>query len=251
VFLSSITIKWDSISSNKGYVVEASTRSNFTGTIYSSNTADGGATTLTVPGLSINTKYYLRVGSLWNSGTTSYSSTIVSTATLAAQPGTPAAFSGFYLTVSWPSNGNPTWTEYFLWASTASDFTGTIYYPEPGANWFTGTSTVFYNLCPDTVYYFRAKARNLNNIETAVTELGSHTTEAPAIVDCGLRFHDGTGVITGACQKVYGDCETPNKLRIRKGDTTYGIMTVDQTDPKASKLKIQTPSGPKCFRKYP
>jgi hypothetical protein len=243
------------MTSNKGYVVEASTASNFTGLISSSKTANGTATTLTVyeTALSTNTRYYLRVGSLWNSGTTSYA-TIASTATLAAPPGTPATFleSAGSITVSWPANSNPTWTEYFLWASTASDFTGTIRYPQTGTNWFTGTSNTFYSLCPNALYYFRAKARNLNNIETVFTDLGSYTTESAAIVDCGFRFYDGVAISTAACQQVYGDCGIPDlRLRIRKGNTTYGIMLVDPTDVNASKLKIQTSSGLKCIRKYP
>ncbi|MBU2573944.1 MAG: hypothetical protein KKH28_07715, partial [Elusimicrobia bacterium] len=256
VFISSIAMKWDSMTSNKGYVVDASTRSDFTGTIHSSITADGNAAALTVfeTALSTNTRYYFRVGSLWNSGATSYAASIVSTVTLAAQPGVPAVFTEVFfasVTVSWPDNGNPAYTEYFLWVSTAADFTGTIYYPAGGAQWFTGASAVFIDFCAGRTYYFRAKARNLNNIETSTTELGNTTTATSAFIDCGLRFRDGTGTtITGAGQNI-SECPAELKLKIQKGNDTYGIATVDEGDPKASKLKIQTPDGPKCIRRYP
>jgi len=39
-------------------------------------------------------------------------------------------------------------------------------------------------------------------------------------------------------------------LRIRKGDTTYGIELVPTTDSNASAIRIKTPAGIKAIRKY-
>ncbi|MBI3548152.1 MAG: gliding motility-associated C-terminal domain-containing protein [Elusimicrobia bacterium] len=51
----------------EGFVFEVSTAANFTGTLYSSTTFSGAASTLTVTGLSANTNYFYRLGSLnWN-----------------------------------------------------------------------------------------------------------------------------------------------------------------------------------------
>jgi len=69
----------------------------------------------------------------------------------------------------------------------------------------------------------------------------------PALIDCGLRVFDGTSVIKIACEPA-GTLTSP--LRIRKGDTTYGIILVEVTDTNSSKIRIQTSSGIKALRKY-
>jgi len=69
----------------------------------------------------------------------------------------------------------------------------------------------------------------------------------PPVIDCGLRVFDGTSVIKIACEPA-GTLTSP--LRIRKGDTTYGIILVPVTDANASKIRIQTSSGIKALRKY-
>ncbi len=62
---SSVTVSWGLPGPTSGYIVEASTISGFTGLIYSSATASQSESTLTLPGLSANTTYYLRVGALY------------------------------------------------------------------------------------------------------------------------------------------------------------------------------------------
>ena len=63
-------------------------------------------------------------------------------------------------------------------------------------------------------------------------------------VDCGLRAQ-------GVSETVTIDCEDPpvSPLRVQKGGTTYGIGVVDTTDPNASRIRVQTPSGVKALRK--
>ena len=64
-----------------GYVVDASTASDFTGVVLSSGAA-GAQAALAPAGLDPNTTYYLRVGALWDE-TTVYAGAVVSTMTLA------------------------------------------------------------------------------------------------------------------------------------------------------------------------
>ncbi len=39
-------------------------------------------------------------------------------------------------------------------------------------------------------------------------------------------------------------------LRVRKGDTTYGLELVTTGDPNASRVRIKTPAGTRAIRKY-
>lgn len=69
---STITATWSSVSSDLGYVVEASTSPTFAAPLVSSKTTNGAATSLALTGFSTTGPYYVRIGSLWNSGTTNY-----------------------------------------------------------------------------------------------------------------------------------------------------------------------------------
>jgi len=68
-----------------------------------------------------------------------------------------------------------------------------------------------------------------------------------AYIDCGLRVYNETATQTISCEPA-GTLTSP--LRIRKGDTTYGIVLVDTTDSSASKIRINTSSGVKALREY-
>lgn len=82
VYFSSITASWTQVASDNGYTLEGSTTNwNGTGTVYSSATTNGSATTLTVVSLIEGTTYYMRAGSRWNDGTTSYATTVPSSGT--------------------------------------------------------------------------------------------------------------------------------------------------------------------------
>jgi tetratricopeptide (TPR) repeat protein/N-acetylneuraminic acid mutarotase len=145
----------------------------------------GSSQSYSLAGLTPNSSHYIR---LWTGDEVpnwSSASNSTTTLTLAAKPGTPAnPFTGVFqtsVTVSWLANGNPSNTEYFVQASTASDFTGTLFYPAGGAVWLTGTSTTVVSLSASTTYYFQVKARNLANTETAFEVLGSTQTGAAAL----------------------------------------------------------------------
>ncbi|OVE78468.1 hypothetical protein BVX98_00070, partial [bacterium F11] len=68
VYVSSVTVNWsEPTGSAEGYRLDASTASDFSGTILSSETNSNVVTTLTVEGLTSETTYYFRVGSFnWN-----------------------------------------------------------------------------------------------------------------------------------------------------------------------------------------
>jgi len=64
--------------------------------------------------------------------------------------------------------------------------------------------------------------------------------------DIGLRIFDGTQVVAIACEPTVS---STYPLRIRKGTTTYGIVLVEPSDSKASKMRIRTNTGIKALRK--
>ena len=80
----SIAVTWSTTNTLNGYRLEASTASNFTGTLFSSQTAQVLLSTLSVSGLLSNTTYYLRVGTLWNYAT--YYASAISTSTAIETP---------------------------------------------------------------------------------------------------------------------------------------------------------------------
>ncbi|MBI4656868.1 MAG: fibronectin type III domain-containing protein, partial [Elusimicrobia bacterium] len=206
----------------------------------------------TQSGLSINTTYYFRLWILDDFGRYSSLSNGATVCTLAAQPGLPSEpFVVYFSSVSvlWLANGNPDYTEYRLQASTASNFTGDLYGPYVGpTGWLTGASTAAVSLSGCTTYYFQVQARNGGLVETAFQFLGS--TRTVTFFDAGLRMYDGTQNVTIACQPIYCQGMTIPAPRIRKDGVNWAIGTVDSAaDPNASKLKVQTPSGPKYLRK--
>jgi phosphodiesterase/alkaline phosphatase D-like protein len=165
-----------------GYVVEASTKSNFEiGTILSSATV-AQASELTVFGLDTNTTYYLRAGALWSATTYYANTTPASTSTLALATQN-AAIAGVFntsVTVNWTalavSPSSMSAEGYRLDASTAADFTGTIF-SSVTPNVSLSTLTVS-GLASATTYYFRVGSVNSNNVPNFVF-VGSTLTSAP------------------------------------------------------------------------
>jgi hypothetical protein len=66
-------------------------------------------------------------------------------------------------------------------------------------------------------------------------------------LDIGLRAYDGNAIIKIAAEP--GSPTSPG--RITKNGTTYGIVLVDTNAPDASKIRIQTSSGVKAWKKLP
>jgi hypothetical protein len=69
--------------------------------------------------------------------------------------------------------------------------------------------------------------------------------------DIGLRAYDGTQTIRIECELPNATGQVVSPLRITKNGTTYGITLVPIDSPRASKFRIQTPSGVKAWAKIP
>ncbi|MDE2141537.1 MAG: hypothetical protein KGJ84_03895 [Elusimicrobia bacterium] len=167
VYGASITLNWTAVNSDGGYLAQASTAANYSGTLYSSSTTNGLSTALTPQGLNTNTTYYLRVGALW--GTTTSYAAVLSTSSLAA-PVSNTSFNRVYFTsaaVSWtglplspPDASSKTSEGYAVDASTAPDFTGTVF--SSATRNAALTTLVVPGLSVNTTYYFRTGSLNWN-----------------------------------------------------------------------------------------
>jgi len=90
--------------------------------------------------------------------------------------------------------------------------------------------------------------------KVAFTKVAKGNTMHCAEVAIRVTYTPSGGYYHGL--KVQGEGELAlcdvgsNPLRIRKGDTTYGIELVPTDDPNASAVRIQTSSGTKAIRRY-
>ena len=75
---------------------------------------------------------------------------------------------------------------------------------------------------------------------------GPSVNQVIFLVDCGLRFFDGTEVVIAACEP---ETHLNSPLKVSKGDEIFGIALVNPSSPSASKLLIKTDSGLKAIRK--
>ncbi|MEK7717580.1 MAG: fibronectin type III domain-containing protein, partial [Pseudomonadota bacterium] len=187
MFFSSATVAWTShpfsppdasSKTAEGYVLDASTAANFTGTIVSSATRSVAVSALSVAGLAVNTTYYFRVGSLnWNNAT-NYA-VLGASATLASPPGLVApVFTGVFLSsmsAQWTSGSppNPAGTRYRLQGSSTAFAPGTLIVSSTTGNTFAALSA----LLPNTTYELRVAALNYNNVPS-LTALASTSTLA-------------------------------------------------------------------------
>lgn len=155
--ISSITVVFSSVTLCSGYTAQASTASDFSGTLFSSATSNAASLQLVITGLSPATTYYLRLGSLNPSSAANYimvSSTL--TDTNLATPG-QSPFSSITtgtIRFNWLQSTNPDGTTYQASASTTSQFIG-------GADVAVSTtdfSVLFTGLTPNTSYYFKVRA---------------------------------------------------------------------------------------------
>jgi len=205
---SSLTISWlalpltPSSSTSEGYLLKASTASNFTGTVFSSQTTNAAVSSLTIYGLSANTTYYYEAGPInWN-GAPNY--VLGSTATLARLiSAINPAFLGVYISSTqarWaalPLTPSSSTSEgYQLDASTAPDFSGAVL-SSATANVRDSTLTVS-GLSPNLVYYFRAGALNWDKVPND-TSLGSTNTLAALPASIASTF-TMVGVSSAAAQ---------------------------------------------------
>jgi len=189
VYRSSMTIVWGSVNSLDGYIVQASTANNFTGTLVSSITTDGTSTSLSPQSLIPNTTYFVRVGSLWNGATTYALTTPISTSTWVDLLTNSQIYTVSYtsVTLNWTAQGvGPganTSEGYLVQASTASDYSGTIY-SSSTTNVVLSTLSVV-GLTPATTYFFRVESQNWDAVYSFVDVGSTVTLPTPA----PLNFH--------------------------------------------------------------
>jgi subtilisin family serine protease len=162
-FVSSATISYSACTaipdplSCSGYVVEASTASDFTGTIFSSATTNRALTTLKVSGLTASTNYVARVGAMNQTGGVTFGAALGSfnTGTSLFAPTSPSfdQISTGSIRFSWAKGSNPAGLTYIAQASTASNYTGTVL-----SQTVTALNASYGALSADTSYYFRVQA---------------------------------------------------------------------------------------------
>jgi len=190
--VSSITWSW-------GAACNASTYDVLAATDNAVRAGGVGALTWDEVGLSTNALYGRQVRGF--NGTTAFPTVLSPSAsfyTLAAQPGTPpepfTQVNFTSVTLNWLARGNPGYTEFFVRASTASDFTGDLFYPAGGAAaWMTSVSTAVVGLTQGRLYYFEVRARNVDGFPTGFEVLGSTRTLDTGYPGCVVAVNVGAG----------------------------------------------------------
>src|SRR5205807_2260197 len=169
--------------------LDASTAANFTGTIYSSTTFLAANSTLTVSGLAAFTTYYLRVGDLnWNNATNyaSIGSTMTTSGGAVGSPSISAVYLSTITATSFTFNSGSAVHDalpYELDASTAANFTGTIY---SSTTFLAANSTLTVSgLAAFTTYYLRVGDLNWNNATNYVSIGSTMTTSGGAVGKIG------------------------------------------------------------------
>jgi len=185
VSVSSLTVTWTIAEDvTGGYSLEASTASDFSGTLYSSTTADNFLSTMTfnLGTLAPDTTYFVRIGGL-NGGTTSYAPTApasTSTLTNLLSP-TLLSVSSQSITVGWPAfainSGTNTAQGYELDISTSANFI-TLQGSSITTSVAQSTLTIS-NLSASMTYYLRAGALNWNAVPNFATALSTITNVSP------------------------------------------------------------------------
>ncbi len=178
--VSSITMNWGNPGGTNGFVVNASTTSNFSGTVLSSATINPAQLSLSVQGLAANTTYFMQVGALYG-GATTYSTQVSTISTLASLLVNVAIYqvNPGSITVNWSAFGvGPginTSEGYMLQASSAPNF-ATVLFASSNTTAAVSTLTLV-GLAPSTTYYLRAGAINWMSAPAFVA-IGSVTTPA-------------------------------------------------------------------------
>jgi len=186
VYVSSLTVTWGTIVESEGYSVDASTASDFTGSIVSSMTLDALRSTMTFNFGTLNpdTTYFVRVGAFFSGGTTTYALTVppsTSTLTNLINPSV-LSVSSQSVTVGWPAftvgSGTDTAQGYELDVSTSQNF---ITLQGSSITYTAAVSTLtIAGLQVATTYYVRAGAINWNNVVNYAAIGSTMTSSGPA-----------------------------------------------------------------------
>ena len=191
----------------QGYELDASSTQFIGGDVLFSSTVNGVLGSLTVAGLTPNTTYWLQVGSLWN-GATSYDATQPSTSTLTSLIQNPEIYQSNIssITLNWTALSappTPPGIGYLLQASTASDFSGLIYFSSNTDVMFS-TLTVT-GLTTATNYYLRVGGLNWNDVPNFVPAGNTTTGSGPGPVNPTI-----TDVSVSSLTAVWGSANSLN-----------------------------------------
>lgn len=146
---------------------------------------------------------YTRFVTAYSDWGDSYPSNAVSTHTLAAEPSAPA-FSGLAataLTFGWSGGANPSYTTYELNASTSPAFAAPV-----STTFAAAVSSSPASLLPNTSYFFRVRAVNLDGVPTAflATQTTATLAAEPSSPAAG-PIHITSGVFTWSSGANPGD----------------------------------------------
>ena len=237
IFFTSVTVTWvphpaappdASSKTAEGYALQASTASNFSGTLISSSSKGIGTSTLTLTGLGVNTTYFLRAGSLnWGSAT-SYA-LLGGTATLASFPaaGSPL-FSGVFqtsLTAAWTTGApaNPSGTRYLLEGSSTAFAAGTVVASSNTAN----SADSLAGLPANTTYTIRVSALNRNGIAslTLFTSTATLATAPTPLTKTHIGVFETSVTVAWAALPPSPDESSSRGYRLDSSSTNFGAVT--------------------------
>lgn len=215
VGVSSLSFTWTNIPS-ESYNAVISTESSFASAI-SSQTLSPNATTYT--NLNPNTTYYFEV-KLSTETDADYIPNRISTVTYAAAPSDLYSQPDFFTaessgnavaSIGWNVNGNPEYTDYLIEISTGSL-----------PNSFTGNLSVYREWPPvalsgliaNTTHYFRAKAVNINGIQTAFSSQISTSTLALSLKNIQVFVYETSSTFKWDALSGANQAESSNGYRI-------------------------------------
>jgi hypothetical protein len=191
-------------------------------------------------GLRPNTTHYFRAAAVNGGGTRTEFVVFAATSTYSAVPAAspPGLLNEGVTSVDaqWSPNGNPNNTEYYVQASTASDFSGWDYGPNA---WFTGPARTISSLDSGRQYYFRVRSRDSLRRAGAWLPLGTATTLAgadttpPSVID--LQGGDATwrGSSSGSYMVHFSDLGSGLdrfQVKVTTGPGFSGTLVSDWTD---------------------
>jgi hypothetical protein len=144
------------------------------GTTVSSTLGSAAQSSVSFPGLDLNTTYYFKIKV--STAIDLFYSDAISTPTHAGVPlsSPSAAVSPVSVAAHWLDGGNPDGTQFFAEAATNAAFSAGL----SSDTWTTNSVSTFGALSVNTTYYLRVRARNWARVETSTVALPAIATDA-------------------------------------------------------------------------
>jgi hypothetical protein len=234
-----MSIFWDNNGNPGGTVYElvVSTSPGFATVNYSTLTSGN---YFEAAGLQPNTTHYFKAAAVNGSGVRSAFTVFAATFTYSSAPGTdPPGFGAITATsveTRWAVGENPNFTEYYVQASTAANFTGIDYGP---GLWFAAPLYNVLSLESGRLYYFRVRSRDFLARPSAWLTLGSRTTLAgadvtpPSVIDLQGGDNAWRGETGGSYMVHFSDLGSgldKFQVKVATGPAFSGTLVADWTD---------------------